>query len=257
MSRWSEAAAYLAGLRYAKRQIACLPEALKPGGVTEGMAIACEALGSGPAGAWKLGGTNAATRALFGTPNAYAGPLTIGEIYKQPITPLRLDDFVSALIEPEWVIAFDRDFSASPDHRVTSELRCSVAWIAPGFEIPDTVIEKPVSAGLPSLLADRCAAGALVIGPQLPAARIGLIEQSIVDFHTPEGRKASTEQYRLIGGVLGAASSGLAAIGRHGIGLSAGTPISLGGLTPVAPLRRGAYRMIYDTDTPPFSIMVE
>lgn len=257
MGRWSEAAAYLARQRATKRQIARLPAAIRPASAADGMAIAVEALGSGPAGAWKLGGTNAATRAAFATADAYAGPLKAEEVHHQPDAPLRLDRFVNALIEPEWVVAFDRDFPASPDRRDAAELRRSLAWIAPGLEIPDTVIEKPVAAGLPSLLADRCAAGALVIGPKLPVRGVDRLEEFGIKFHTPEGLRPSTDQQSLTGGVLGAAAGGLAAIGRAGADLPVGTPVSLGGLAPAAPLRRGVYRMIYAPGTPAFSITVE
>jgi len=100
---------------------------------------------------WKLGGSNYATCAAFGVNQPYFGPLHHTEILHQPAMA---PDFAICELKGEVEIAL----------RIDSACSGYDAW-AVCLEMPASAVENLPEAGVETLVADRCGAGALVLGP--------------------------------------------------------------------------------------------
>lgn len=115
--------------------------------------------------AWKLGGTTAFTRALFQTDGVYFGPLVEGEVFTAA-SDAPLPDLPVLAGEAEVVLRLsDTGASAPPDAKL-EPTEAFESWAA-GVEFPYSCFQDLPEAGLGALLADRCATGALVLGPEL------------------------------------------------------------------------------------------
>lgn len=103
---------------------------------------------------WKLGGTNHASRRAFGVEQCYYGAIEDREILAQPaIAP----GFALAELKGEVEVAL----------RLDATLRGFDAWCV-ALEMPSSPILNLVELGVIALVSDRCAAGALVLGPTMP-----------------------------------------------------------------------------------------
>lgn len=100
---------------------------------------------------WKLGGTNHATQAAFGVTRGYFGPLHASEIFE---TPGGVRDLPLCEIKGEVELAL----------RIDPEGTGYDAWCV-ALEMPASAIENLPEAGVAALIADRCGAGALLLGP--------------------------------------------------------------------------------------------
>ncbi len=101
--------------------------------------------------AWKLGGTTHSTQALFNVDQLYFGPLYSQELYGHG------DRVDLTLAESKVEIELAARISPSCDG---ADAWCLCA------ELPSSPIADMPSAGASALVSDRCAAGALVLGPQ-------------------------------------------------------------------------------------------
>lgn len=121
---------------------------------------------------WKLGGSNHATRAAFGVSTPYFGPLHASEILytpeEAPLLPL-------CEMKGEVEIALRIDATGSGYD----------AWCV-ALEMPASAIENLPAAGVAALVADRCGAGALLLGrvrsgalPAMDAARFALLGNGV------------------------------------------------------------------------------
>lgn len=119
-------------------------------------------------GGWKLGGSNHATQAAFSVSEPYFGALDTSEILSAPTAapgvPL-------CEMKGEVEIAL----------RIAPGGQGYDAW-AVALEMPASAIENLPEAGVAVLVADRCGAGALLLGPvhagalpDLSAARLALV----------------------------------------------------------------------------------
>lgn len=233
--RFSDA---LTAARQARRK---LPDGLRcPLDLDEAYRAGLAALDGEPPAAFKLGGTNARTRAAFNVVRPYFGALRHGEL---AASGDRLDPgaFIAPVVEPEIVIAFDRDWAPAIEPRDHAELRAGLGWVSLGLEVPDTPLCHPPDDGIAALLADRCAAGALVIGDHLDPDVLDQLEAGEAEMSV-DGQSASrtVPDCRLIGGVLDAVRDVLCVFGVLGVTLPAGTPIATGGLAPAIPLTPGS-----------------
>lgn len=208
---------------------------LSPSTMADALDIA-STLHGGPVTAWKLGGTNAATRAVFNVEGPYFGPLRADEVFESSATLNQADYPAPLLAEPEIAVAFERDFPAMAERRRLEDIANTIAWVAPSIELPASVLNHPPSAGVHWLVADRCAAGALVVGPKMPAGDLDTLEQADISIMM-DGHHIRAEQNTLIGGVLGTLQDMLAVFGDHNIALPKGVIIATGGLAPARDVR--------------------
>ena len=100
-------------------------------------------------GGWKLGGSNPASRAAFGVTSLYYGALDLSEILRQPETA---PGFPLCEMKGEVEIAL----------RITDT--GYDAWCV-ALEMPACPLDNLMALGVRALVADRCAAGALLLGP--------------------------------------------------------------------------------------------
>lgn len=114
----------------------------------------------GPWAGWKLGGTNHASRAAFGVTTGYFGALAQSEIL---IQPEYAPDFALCEMKGEVEIAL----------RLAADGKSHDAWCI-ALEMPASPIRDLVDLGVRALVADRCAAGALLLGPVHEGAFGGL-----------------------------------------------------------------------------------
>lgn len=184
-----------------------------------------------PPAAWKLGGTNTATRAIFDVDAPYFGPLRAQEVFESDAVLNKADYPSPLLAEPEIAIAFGRDFPPAAVKRPLEEIADAIDWVAPAIELPATVLSDPSKAGVNWLVADRCAAGALVIGTRLSPAELGALERADIAVAI-DGAPAPSRQNGLVGGVLGTLQDMLAVFTDHDIALPKGVVIATGGLAP-------------------------
>lgn len=130
-----------------------------------GALAAAQAADPGAWGGWKMGGSNHASRAAFGVEVPYYGALAKGEILAQPqVAPGR----------------------PLPERKGEVEIALRIDAAGTGYDAWCVALEMPASAiaglvdlGVVALVADRCAAGVLVLGPPQagplpgPEARFG------------------------------------------------------------------------------------
>ena len=174
-------------------------------------------------GAWKLGGTNAGTRAAFGVTEPYYGAVARDEMMfggglapARPLTELKGEVEIALRIAPG--------------------LAGHDAWCV-ALEMPASGVANLPGAGVVALVADRCAAGALVLGPVQtgpvpgPGARL---RQSVEGGASSEGVVAdlTAPPEALLGGLLALARS-------HGAPVAAGHWVATGGITACLPYRPG------------------
>jgi 2-keto-4-pentenoate hydratase len=174
-------------------------------------------------GGWKLGGTNAGSRAAFGVGRPYYGALDRAEILENPT---HAPGFPLAELKGEAEIAL----------RLAPGLDGADAWCV-ALEMPSSPLEGLPEIGVAALVADRCAAGALVLGPvrEGPPPSDGRIAQEIDGQRLSEGRIAdlSASPAELLADFLTLARS-------HGQPLAAGQWVATGGVTACLPYAPGS-----------------
>lgn len=177
--------------------------------------------------AWKLGGTTHSTKALFNVDQLYFGPLYAHEIFGHG------DCVDLTLAESKVEIELAARINASCDG---ADTWCLCA------ELPSSPIADMPSAGASALVSDRCAAGALVLGPQSDTSYAnGLAGADAVEIRV-NGRTMAT-------GGLSALTALPHAIVRdflklapeHGFHPQPGQWIATGGLTPCVEVPRDAH----------------
>lgn len=225
-----------------------------PGSLSAALRLALLGLDGEAAAGWKLGGTNAATRESFAVSVPYFGPLKAKEVLSSG-SNLSLSKFIAPKAEPEVCVAFKETFCASRRRRSEATLLEHLDWVALGVEIPDCVFADVKAIGVRALVADRCAAGALVLGTRrspdmLEAWRCETVSLSIAGEPPVVGRVDA-----LLGGVLGAMSDALIEFGRHDIDLPAGVIFATGGLCRAQALRAGEAVVRLGSDVVRFTVL--
>lgn len=174
---------------------------------------------------WKLGGTNHASRAAFGVSEGYFGPIDREEVLVASAgtpaeIPAAAPGFALAELKGEVEVAL----RLGPDGETAD------AW-AVALEMPSSPIRNLPEAGVAALVADRCAAGALVLGPP----RTGPVPDLAAARFVQElnGQEAAT------GGMADLVASPAALLAefvtlarRHAMPLAPGQWVATGGITP-------------------------
>lgn len=218
-------------LQYARNNnliIDPLSEPCAPESMEDAVKIALAAMPTRPV-AWKLGGTNQATRGIFGVEVPYFGPLRDGVIYNSGEVISRSAFPAPLMAEPEIAVAFNQSFEPALERRDESKLAAALDWVAPAIEMPATCLKDVSAAGVNWLVADCCAAGALVVGQRLAPRALSMLEDASCYLEINHMRVSGT-QHSLIGRVLGSVADALCQFGRYGLRVEQGAVLATGGL---------------------------
>lgn len=246
--------------RYVRRVLAPLepltlnPDAV-PADLNEAYGLVRDEVGEGRGfgAAWKLGGTTPTTRRIFRVEALYFGPLNESEIL---VEPTRAPGRPLAEIKGEAEIALRIAPSAAerlrsgPDAVRAAPLSDLFDTWCVALEMPASPIANLVDAGVAALVADRCAAGALLLGPvhaygattDWTGARLRIEQDGAV---IAEGGSDS-----LVDPADICARDFLVEALRHGFRPAPGQWISTGGLTPCVGFRRDAEVVVTFDDRP-------
>ena len=176
-------------------------------------------------GAWKLGGTTPLTQKIFNVTELYFGPIYNAEKFEAgatltlPLTECKVELEIACRIQGD-----DID-----------------AWTICA-EMPSSGIRDLPGRGVTSLVADRCAAGALILGTPQPIETIANAPASGISL-TSNGQTLTT------GGTDGLTDTPLNIARRfltiaraHGFAPQSGQWIATGGMTPCVEVpRQGQY----------------
>jgi 2-keto-4-pentenoate hydratase len=212
-----------------------VPPGELPGDAAAAYALAGETvvLAGKPVGAWKLGATTAGTRATFRTETIYFGALYAEEMWVAGASSAHLPPPVFRA-EAEIAFRLAVDIAPADAARLAESAAPETlfdAW-TPALEAPYSCIVNIPEAGLEALLSDRCAAGALFLGPPRANVLDPAINSEIAILIDGAKAAAATAPVALLMSPMEAALGFLVEAGRHGVALSRGQWISTGGITP-------------------------
>jgi len=182
--------------------------------------------------AWKLGGTTAFTRVLFQVDNIYLGPLLEGELSTVSTSVLQLPDLPVLAGEAEIALRLSDAGANMPYAAKLDPIDAFDAW-AVGVEFPYSVFYDLPDAGIGALLADRCAAGSLVLGDEYEGMPPGEFCISII---LDDGRIAEGNQDALLMSPVAAALEFRHIALEAGFELKQGQWVTTGGVTKCLPL---------------------
>ena len=227
--------------RRSKTVVDAFPADIAPRTDADGARAALAQIAGAPAG-WKLGGTNAHTRGVFSVARAYFGPLKASEIVEGDGGEIALSRLIAPKVEPEICTAFNIDLDPQIHGGDMAALRAALDHVALGLEIPDTILASPPEAGVWSLVADRCAAGALVLGERLPASALEELQGLPVVMISADGSRSMGHGDWMIGGVLAGVCETLESLRGIVDRIPAGTPFATGGLARATAFSAGVTR---------------
>jgi 2-keto-4-pentenoate hydratase len=181
--------------------------------------------------AWKLGGTTEFTRRLFAVDDVYFGALHQAEIAPPggtvPPHPL-------AELKGEVEVAL----------RIAQDTLSFDAWCI-ALEMPASPITNLAEVGVKALIADRCAAGCLVLAPARPLADLGTEPDFPVWVEHAGKTLCEGHTKNLLLSPVAAAQRFLELARAHGFVVRPGQWVSTGGLTPCVPFEAGRQLKIF------------
>jgi 2-keto-4-pentenoate hydratase len=199
---------------------------------------------AGPGGwaGWKLGGSNHATRAAFDVHQPYFGPLHVSELMQ---TPRAAPGRPLCELQGEVEIAL----------RINPDGDGYDAWCV-ALEMPASALTNLPAAGVAALVADRCGAGALLLGPLREAP---LPDLSVARFRLCRGDATLSEA-----GIDALSGAPAALLGEfvdlaRGLGFAPepGDWVATGGITACCALAAGETITVWRDDTPELEFRVE
>jgi 2-keto-4-pentenoate hydratase len=197
--------------------------------------------------AWKLGGTTATTRATFGVALPYFGILHASEVMEAPSVAPGLP-LIELKAEAEIALRLSNIIDHLTDISVlenTEPWSLFDAWCW-SLELPSSPIRNLVECGVTALIADRCAAGALVLGAPRSRSIVEAGWDTKVLRLVEDGREiASGGISALIDPPELAAKSFLEQALIHGFKPRSGQWVATGGLTPCVNLKEGAWVSVF------------
>ena len=213
----------------------------QPGSLSEAYALALEnAAAIGAVGAWKLGGTNAATRELFATDEAYFGPVFAAHVHEATANlVLGQAGFTHGELELCFRLSEGVNDPGALGNPVEN-LQDLIEELYLGVEFPWSPFDPP-SDGLKVLVADCCASGALVVsrGNLAGDAAGAQAVRLTVDGENGVEELAIGSTSNILGGPMQALADFLVLAQAHGVQLQPGQLVATGGCTPCVELPRG------------------
>jgi 2-keto-4-pentenoate hydratase len=185
--------------------------------------------------AWKLGGTNKKTQDAFNVGEAYYGPIFASELSTVMGVQGVMPDLRLLKGEAELAVRLT-SFGADERNADSNDPGLIFDQWAVAIEFPYSVFSDLPSAGVAALVVDRCAAGALMLGPSqegLPP------EEFCVTIDVNGEQESSGTQDAMLLHPIDAALEFRALAFEHGFELNASQWISTGGLTSCLRMNRG------------------
>ena len=129
---------------------------------------------------FKIGFTNRSIWPIYGVDQPMWGSMSVNSISyaKNGISSIKFSDYCEPRIEPEIVVCFG---STPPLHATEEQIANSIAWVAPGFEIVDSIYPS-WKFNIPDTIAAGGLHGQLVLGEKVTETnglRVKLIDQKV------------------------------------------------------------------------------
>lgn len=192
-----------------------------------------------PVGAWKLGGTNVATQALFGVSTPYYGGLAAEQVCDATgVPPSQWSRLLDIQAEPEILLEITRNFDGIAPPGDAEPLFSRWCW---GLEFPNSPVTNMTDAGVNALVSDQCAAGLLLLGTPQPMDTLAALNRRAPLVLLADGTEISRGSLdMLVGDPTSVTRSFLALAQKQGAPLKAGQWIATGGLAPCTALTPGS-----------------
>ena len=193
----------------------------------------------GPRVGHKIGGTTAPMRAYLNLPEPVGGEIFATTVHPDGAT-LRIADYRRPGVETEIAVRLGQDLPPQDDLYTPEDVAAAVDEVMAAIEIVDDRYEDFRTLGAPTLVADNAFDAGSVLGPAVrdlnPMDTGRLQARTLVD-----GREVATGLSDLL---LGHPMDALAWLANRrsslGLGLEAGSFVSLGSITPVQWIDRPA-----------------
>ena len=185
--------------------------------------------------AWKLGGTNYGSQAAFNVTRGYFGAIDRTEILWEPaIAP----GFPLFEIKGEVEVAL----------RIAADGQGFDAWCV-CLEMPSSPITNLLEAGVAALVADRCAAGALLLGAEKPVSRLNETESASFTLEIDGGAASVGTLADLVASPADCLEDFLALAAETDFKPKAGDWVATGGITKCVAFKPGAHvRVLFNED---------
>lgn len=188
----------------------------------------------------KLGGTTTTALSALGLDSPFTGPLLSARHHASPARVAR-NDFNVCVIEAEIAVRLGRDIAPRTSVPSPEELLDAIDAMYPSIEIADSRLVNWAKASAREIVTDLGYAGAWVQGEACEAWRT-LDPAAIAVSLSCDGEVVRNGSGSLVlGNPLHALGLAVAALGRRGLGLKAGTLVSTGSCTPPWPIPGGGH----------------
>jgi 2-keto-4-pentenoate hydratase len=230
----SAAAEQVAAARLARRRLPRLADlaTLEDGYRVQQRANALLELRLGARVGHKIGGTTEPMRRYLNVPEPMAGEVFASQLHRDGAT-VRRADFVRLGIETEIAVRLARDLPARHAPYTRADAADAVAEFMPAIELVDDRYEGFATIGASTLIADNAFDAGSLLGPPFPGWRrldlAGLTARTCRD----GAPIAEARSDALLGHPLDALAWLATRRSSLGLGLVAGTFVSLGSITPV------------------------
>ena len=202
---------------------------------------------------WKLGGTTVATRQAFGVDDLYFGMLHTSEILSNPkaapgqqLFEIKGEAELALRCSPK---VANLTNGTQTDHDALISRGLFDAWCV-ALEMPSSPILNLVEAGVNALVADRCAAGCLILSTPKPYEDKHVWNNSELTILQNDKVIAVGNTDKLLAPANELAAVFIRKALHYGFTIKPGQWIATGGLTPCVPLIPGAQiKVIYQGDT--------
>ncbi|WP_298982872.1 hypothetical protein [uncultured Roseibium sp.] len=198
--------------------------------------------------AWKLGGTTAATQKIFNVHKLYFGVLHQKELAVQPdVAP----SFPTYELKGEAEIALrlapsvDALLDQGADAVRSAPLEALFDGWCVALELPSSPVVNLVEMGVVALVADRCAAGYLALGPCRDLAEMTSWDSTQIRVEQNSQQITEGSASNLLSSADDCARSFLLEALEQGFRPRAGQWVSTGGATPCVPFEQGARIDVY------------
>ena len=193
-------------------------------------AYACSVAQVADVRAWKIGGANPWSQAVFKNSKVFFGPLEAREVFVEH-NQIPIAGLVAPLVEPEVMLEIG-DWSSE-------NRRNRFPRMALGFEIPASVLPKALKSMLIAQVSDRAGAGAIWISKIQPLDEARISQGFEVEMEKNGKNLVVGHTENVISGPMGAAEEFLSLAIQHDMPLRSGQWIATGGLCPAVPVSRG------------------
>ncbi len=222
------------------RRLARFPETCTPQSADDGYAIQeafAKVWGLEVVG-YKIGCTSLEAQQLLGSPGPFPGRIFAPYKLDSPAT-ISASAFQRVGIESEFAFTLARDLPPRNKPYGSDEVADAVAALHPAIEIIDPRWADWLKVGVPSIIADNGAIGAMVLGPPLKDWRRLDLPSHKATLYFDGAVKATGTGAAVLGNPLDALTWLANDLARRGFGLKRGDAVTTGTCTGVEDARAG------------------